>query len=66
MLNRNGYVIRWGAFDSYGAALDWIRSFREPVELMTLERLQTLGLGVQLAFQEILDVADSGEAGDAS
>lgn len=60
-LNRYGYVARWGDFDSYGAALNWIRSFDAPTELMTLERLQTLALGVQLTFDEILREAATDE-----
>lgn len=51
-LNRYGYVVRLGRFQSYGAALWFMHDIPGECELMSLDRLCALALGVQVCFEE--------------
>ena len=51
-LNRYGYVVRLGRFQSYGAALWFLHDVKGETELMSFDRLCAVALGVQTCFSE--------------
>lgn len=51
-LNRYGYVVRLGRFQSYGAALWFLHDVKGETELMSFDRLCAVALGMQTCFSE--------------